>query len=84
MNFVLGVTLGALIMLFIAQAINKKLRVVNMLLRNESDYYYIYGKLLYKSLSSLDQHKFDISPETIRYRDQYFANEESIRRTGRY
>lgn len=83
-NMWLALIGGVLVGLAIGHLFNIRYRRANCSLRNESDLYFMTGKVFYKSLSQSDKVKCENSAEYKRLWATYAENEERINRTGKY
>ena len=75
---------GSITTYIIMRGMIKFMRKSNSHLRNESDYYFMMGRLFYKTLSSEQQKEVDEGRELRMIRAQYRQNIEMIKRTGKY
>lgn len=84
MNILLALITGILIGILLAKHKLKKMKIANCHLRNESDYYFMTGKLYYKTLHHDDQASTEASPEYQRLLKQFKDNQKNIEKTGTY
>lgn len=75
---------GSITTYIIMRGMIKFMRKSNSHLRSESDYYFMMGKLFYKTLSSEQQKEVDEGRELRMIRAQHRQNIEKIKRTGKY
>ena len=75
---------GSITTYIIMRGVIKYLRASNSHLCSESDYYFMMGKLFYKTLSSEQQKEVDEGRELRVIRATRQQNIERIKRTGKY
>ena len=75
---------GSITTYIIMRGMIKFLRARNAELMSESDYHFMMGKLLYKTLSSEQQKEVDEGCELRMIRAKHRQNIEKIKRTGKY
>lgn len=75
---------GTFTTFIIMRGMIKHMRRVNAELMNESDYYFMMGKVFYKTLSSEQQKEVDEGRELRVIRATRQQNIEQIKRTGKY
>jgi hypothetical protein len=84
MNILLALIIGILIGMLWNKRKLKQMKLANCHLRNESDYYFMTGKLYYKTLHHDDQESTEASPEYQRLLKQFKDNQKNIQKTGTY